>query len=474
MIFNSLPFFVFFLLFFFSFWIINNKSKPAFRNLFTILGSYIFYGWWDWRFLGLIVASSTVDFTVGLLLRRSQNESVRRSLLICSIAVNLGILGFFKYFNFFIDSLHDLMDLFSISLNLTTLNIILPVGISFYTFQTLSYTIDVYRRKLEPTGDVLSFFAFVSFFPQLVAGPIERASRLLNQFRTRKTFNYEYCVSGMRLVLWGFFKKVVIADNFGVLADGMFQSGQSIPGISVLIGAVFFALQIYADFSGYSDIAIGVARMLGFDLMTNFRSPYFASSFGDFWRRWHISLSTWFRDYVYIPLGGNRKGKLRTSWNLIITFLLSGLWHGANMTFLVWGGLHGLALVIEKRVRLKVNRNLYSLFVIGMVVLLWIPFRAEDTAHLMSMAHSITRFGAYSFGHISSVLEDFSILRSLTLAGITVLFILLESRLKVMDFSEWVGQKSKVVRLAVYYILLLTILLIGNFSVKPDFIYFQF
>jgi D-alanyl-lipoteichoic acid acyltransferase DltB (MBOAT superfamily) len=364
--------------------------------------------------------------------------------------------------------------LFSIKINLTTLKIILPVGISFYTFQTLSYTIDVYKRKLEPTTDIISFFAFVSFFPQLVAGPIERASNLLKQFRLRKTFNYDTCIAGLRLVLWGFFKKTVIADNFAVLTDRIFIAETSIPGISVIAGAVFFSLQIYTDFSGYSDMAIGISKMLGFDLMTNFSTPYFARSFGDFWRRWHISLSTWFRDYIYIPLGGSRKGKLRVHLNVLITFLLSGLWHGANFTFLIWGGMHGLALVIEKLVKIKLSKFIYAPLVLGTVVLLWIPFRAENFAHLITLIGSLVHFKSYSFSNLNQIIAEFSKIRFIILLAVATLFLLLEYNMKLYDFNQWITQKSRTTRIGIYYVLVLIILLIGNFSVKPGFIYFQF
>lgn len=474
MVFNSVPFIIFFLIFFLIYWIINNKSNIYIRNLFIILSSYLFYGWWDWRFLSLIIVSSAVDFIIGYLLNGEKNIAYRKALLICSILINIGILGVFKYFNFFIVSLNEFLMLFSIKINLTTLKIILPVGISFYTFQTLSYTIDVYKRKLEPTTDIISFFAFVSFFPQLVAGPIERASNLLKQFRLRKTFNYDTCIAGLRLVLWGFFKKTVIADNFAVLTDRIFIAETSIPGISVIAGAVFFSLQIYTDFSGYSDMAIGISKMLGFDLMTNFSTPYFARSFGDFWRRWHISLSTWFRDYIYIPLGGSRKGKLRVHLNVLITFLLSGLWHGANFTFLIWGGMHGLALVIEKLVKIKLSKFIYAPLVLGTVVLLWIPFRAENFAHLITLIGSLVHFKSYSFSNLNQIIAEFSKIRFIILLAVATLFLLLEYNMKLYDFNQWITQKSRTTRIGIYYVLVLIILLIGNFSVKPGFIYFQF
>jgi len=457
MVFNSTTFLIFFILFFFIYWGINNRLSIAARNLFIIISSYIFYGWWDWRFLSLIAFSTIVDFSIGYLLSKNKRDIFRKGLLIISIIVNLGLLAFFKYFNFFIESLNVLLISFSMQVNITTLKIILPVGISFYTFQTLSYTIDVYKKKLEPTTDILSFFAFVSFFPQLVAGPIERASHLLKQFQVRKLFNYDLSIAGLRLVLWGLFKKIVIADNFGILADSIFNQDSSIPGVSVMAGALFFALQIYADFSGYSDIAIGISRMLGFDLMVNFKTPYFATSFGDFWSRWHISLSTWFRDYVYIPLGGNQKGNFKTQINLLTTFLLSGLWHGANVTF--------------KR---NISKYIYAPVVIFIVILLWIPFRAESFTHLMDLFSSIIHIKQYSFSHLFQIITDFSEIRFCILGIVCILFLLFEYNMNRSDFNTWISQKSKTIRIVTYYILIFMIILIGNFSVKPSFIYFQF
>ncbi|MFT7343434.1 MAG: alginate O-acetyltransferase complex protein AlgI [Lentimonas sp.] len=474
MIFNSISFFIFFLIFFFVYWSINNKCNIQVRNLFIIVSSYVFYGFWDWRFLSLIFISSAIDFFVAKRIDKEDRKSARKAFLLVSIFVNIGILGFFKYFNFFIESFSELFSGFSVEINPTTLKIILPVGISFYTFQTLSYTIDVYKKRLKPTNDILSFFAFVSFFPQLVAGPIERASNLLKQFQVKKLFSYNLCTAGLRLVLWGFFKKIVIADNFGALADSIFEQSTTIPGVSVFAGAVFFALQIYSDFSGYSDIAIGISKMLGFDLMTNFRTPYFAKSFVDFWQRWHISLSTWFRDYVYIPLGGNRKGPLRMHTNIFATFLLSGLWHGANFTFLIWGGLHGLALIIEKNIRIKVHKFIYYPIVLFTVILFWLPFRAENIGHLIDLGNSLIDFSSYSFGHLVSIVDEFSIMRFFILSLVLISFLIVESKIGLSDFNTWIIQRSKRTRLMTYYILIFAIIFIGNFSVKPSFIYFQF
>jgi len=473
MLFNSIDFAVFLPIVFILYWFVTGKNLRL-QNLLIVAASYVFYGWWDWRFLSLIIISSISDFIIGLQISKSKSNSFRKTLLITSLAINLGILGFFKYFNFFIESLAEILMLFQIPLNLSTINIILPVGISFYTFQTLSYTIDIYRSKLEPTKDIISFFAFVSFFPQLVAGPIERASNLLKQFHDNKTFGYNACVTGLRLALWGFFKKIVIADNFGVLADNIFNQSQPISGLEVLIGALFFGIQIYADFSGYSDIAIGIARMLGFNLMTNFRTPYFAESFTEFWHRWHISLSTWFRDYVYFPLGGNQKGLVRTNVNLFITFLLSGLWHGANITFLIWGSLHGIMLIIEKQFNLKKFNNYYRPFVILIVILLWIPFRAQNLSNLKELSLALIDFSHYSSEQLQHVIISFSVLRFILLLVILIFLVVTEYNMKQEDFNTWISGKAKITRFTFYYILILLIIFMGNFSVKPNFIYFQF
>ncbi len=474
MIFNSVVFLLFFVCFFILYWIINKKFPVSFRNAFIIAASYLFYGWWDWRFLSLIVFSSLLDYVTGLLLGNETRPIRRKLYLAASLTGNLGILGFFKYFNFFATSLQTVLSPFSIHPGFVTLHIILPVGISFYTFQTLSYTLDVYYGKMKPTRNILSFFAFVSFFPQLVAGPIERASRLLPQFAGRKTFRYEDMVYGLRLALWGFFKKIVIADNFGILVDHIFNPGQPPSGLLTLAGSLFFAFQIYADFSGYSDIAIGIAKMLGFDLMQNFATPYFAASFGEFWHRWHISLSTWFRDYVYIPLGGNRGNRSRVSANIMITFLLSGLWHGADITFLIWGGLHGSALVVEKRIKHKVNKYIYGPLAMAIVILLWIPFRAKNYDQFVKLSASLVHFSTYSFGRLGRVLHDFSLPRFYALLMVTAFFLVMEYRLKWQDFSQWLSGKPRTMRMAFYYLLIVLIFVVGNFSVKPYFIYFQF
>lgn len=341
MLFNSFEFLVFLVATFAAYWFVLRGRTRA-QNVFLLGASYVFYGWWDWRFLGLIIASSAVDFVVGRRLGRTTGARARRALLGVSLAVNLGCLGFFKYFDFFAETLRDAAASVGWTLDAPTLEILLPVGISFYTFQTLSYTIDIYRRRLEPVSDAVSFFAFVSFFPQLVAGPIERAAALLPQFQQRRRFELDAARDGLRQMLWGMFKKVVLADSCAVGANAAFDGTADGSSVRLALGLVFFAFQIYGDFSGYSDIAIGTARLFGFRLSRNFATPYFSRSVGEFWRRWHISLSTWFRDYVYIPLGGSRGGAGRLAVNLVVTFAVSGLWHGANWTFVVWGLLNGL------------------------------------------------------------------------------------------------------------------------------------
>jgi len=341
MLFNSIEFVIFLLVVFPTYWFILHKNLKI-QNLLIVVASYVFYGWWDYRFLALIIFSTVLDFFIGTMLKKENKERNRKLLLWSSLLVNLGFLGVFKYYNFFMDNLILAFSSIGVELHETSLQIILPVGISFYTFQTLSYSIDVYKRKLEPTNDIIAFAAFVSFFPQLVAGPIERASNLLPQFYKKRTFSYEKAVDGMRQILWGLFKKIVIADNCAAFANDIFENYDHMNGSTLLLGAIFFTFQIYGDFSGYSDIAIGTSRLFGFELKQNFAFPYFSRDMAEFWRRWHISLSTWFRDYLYIPLGGSRGGTWMKIKNTFIIFLVSGFWHGANWTFIVWGGLNAL------------------------------------------------------------------------------------------------------------------------------------
>lgn len=344
MLFNSLAFAVFLPIVFVLYWFVFNRNLK-WQNAFVVVASYVFYGWWDWRFLLLIAFTSLCSYVSGLYIERYRekgNEKAAKWVSVSNIVLNIGILGFFKYCNFFITSFVDAFSLVGIHLSETTLQIILPVGISFYTFQAISYSIDVYKKKLEVTKDVVAFFAFVSFFPQLVAGPIERATHLLPQFYGRRVFDEAKATDGMRQILWGLFKKMVVADNCAVVVDTIFANYQQESGSTLLFGAVLFAFQIYGDFSGYSDIAIGCARLFGIELKRNFNYPYFSRDIAEFWRRWHISLTTWFRDYVYIPFGGSRTSKAKVVRNTFIIFLVSGLWHGPNWTFVTWGFYHAL------------------------------------------------------------------------------------------------------------------------------------
>lgn len=349
MLFNSVEFAIFLPLVFLLYWFVfdyaikRSKHQLLLQNLFVVIVSYIFYGWWDWRFLTLIALTSFLSWGSGILIERYTNtaNAKAKAYLAGNITINLLILGIFKYFNFFVDSFCTLFGL----QNSLAISIILPVGISFYTFQALSYSIDVYRKKMAATRDAIAFFAYVSFFPQLVAGPIERATNLLPQFEKKRTFDYADAADGMRRILWGFFKKVVVADNCATYVDKVWENFSDESGSTLALAAVLFSFQIYCDFSGYSDIAIGTARLFGIRLKDNFLTPYFSRNVAEFWKRWHISLNTWFVDYVYIPLGGSREGQWKTIRNTFVIFLLSGLWHGANWTYVTWGAYHALLFV---------------------------------------------------------------------------------------------------------------------------------
>ncbi len=341
MTFTSLTFVLFLALMFAGYWGIRRRRG---QNALLVLGSYFFYGWWDYRFCALILLSSLTDFGIGIALNRARSAARRRGLLLISLLVNLGALAFFKYCGFFAESFAHFAALFGWRLGHFELAIVLPVGISFYTFQTLSYTIDVYRRQLSPTTRIVDYLAYVSFFPQLVAGPIERGHTFLPQFLRPRVFDRELAIDGCRQILWGFFKKMVLADGLAVIVDSVYTDADS-RGAQLALATVCFGFQIYCDFSAYSDIAIGTGRLFGFRLMRNFAYPYFAQSVAEFWRRWHISLSTWFRDYLYIPLGGSRAGSSRRVFNVLTTFVVSGLWHGASWNFVIWGAIHGLAMI---------------------------------------------------------------------------------------------------------------------------------
>lgn len=478
MLFNSIDFAIFLPIVFLLYWFVV-KSNLKLQNLFLVIASYVFYGWWDWRFLSLIIFSSLVDYYMGILLLNENNDVKRKRLLWLSICVNLGFLGFFKYYNFFIDNFTQAFSFFGNEIAANTLHIILPVGISFYTFQTLSYTIDVYHRKLEPTKNMVSFLAFVSFFPQLVAGPIERATNLLPQFYKKRTFHYSQAVDGLRQILWGLFKKMVIADNCAEYANLIFNNSDAYSGSTLVMGAVFFTFQIYGDFSGYSDIAIGTSRLFGFNLKQNFSFPYFSRDIAEFWRRWHISLSTWFRDYLYVPLGGSRGGAWMKIRNTFIIFIVSGFWHGANWTFIAWGFLNALyfmPLLLTNRNRHHIeivaqNRFLPSFkeffamgFTFGLTVFAWIFFRANSMTHAFSYIKNIFTNSLFKFPEI----------RPTYLLALILIFFMIEwlGRTQKYALEKLLLDKPLVFRWLFYMVLMACIFIFNN--KEQEFIYFQF
>lgn len=413
MLFNSIEYAVFLPIVFLLYWFVFNKNLKV-QNLFIVLVSYVFYGWWDWRFLFLIAFTSACSFGAGLLIEKySDRPKKARAISMLNIVINLLILGVFKYYDFFVTTFADAF--LGGKTDGLLLKVILPVGISFYTFQALSYSIDVYKGKLKPTHDPIQFFAFVSFFPQLVAGPIERATNLLPQFEKPRFFSYENGIDGLRQIIWGLFKKMVVADNCAIYVDRVFSTYQIQSGSTLLLAAVLFAFQIYGDFSGYSDIAIGTSKLFGIKLIRNFNVPYFSRDIAEFWRKWHISLTTWFRDYVYIPLGGSRCSKAKIVRNTFIIFLLSGFWHGANWTFIAWGAYHAilfLPLILlgkNRRYRDTVATNkllpnmkefFQILFTFILVVIGWIIFRSESIGQSWEFFTGITNASLFSFPHL--------------------------------------------------------------------------
>ena len=473
MLFNSIEFLIFLPIVFVLYWFVLNKNKKQ-QNLLILASSYVFYGWWDYRFLSLIFLSTIVDFIIGFNIPKQDTERKKKLLLWCSVIFNLGVLGFFKYYNFFIESWIGFFSSVGYEIkSVWTLNIILPVGISFYTFQTMSYTIDIFKGKLKPTKDFVSFAAFVSFFPQLVAGPIERATNLLPQILNKREFKYQQGVQGLRLILWGMFKKVVIADSLAPMVNDIFGNYPDFSGGTLWLGAIYFSFQIYCDFSGYSDIAIGISKLFGFELMSNFNFPYFSRNIGEFWRRWHISLSTWFRDYLYIPLGGSKEGKWKSIRNIFIIFLVSGFWHGSNWTFIFWGLFHSILFLPSFIFR--TNRK-YTTSIIGenkllptlkefiqvgttflLVTIGWVFFRSETIGD--------------SFGYLSNMMTyDLSFQKG---KGLILVMLIL--------FFDFLFRENERIIIKInngkirwlLYIIIIT-LIISYFNNNNSFIYFQF
>mgnify|MGYP002820252697 FL=1 len=473
MFFNSLDFAIFLPIVFIVYWFITNRNLKL-QNFIIVLASYVFYGWWDWRFLSLIIFSTIIDYSIGIRLSKEEKQLKRKILLWTSIGVNLGFLGFFKYYNFFLENFISAFSFFGMEINANSLNIILPVGISFYTFQTLSYTIDVYKKKLEPTKDIIAFSAFVSFFPQLVAGPIERASHLLPQFLKNRKFDYKQASSGIKLIVWGFFKKVVIADNAAQLVNEIFKNYPNESYLSLIVGAILFAFQIYCDFSGYSDVAIGLGRILGFDLTYNFKFPYFSSNIREFWNRWHISLSSWFRDYIYIPLGGSKVSQYRVLFNTFCVFVLSGFWHGANWTFVFWGFLHALFFMPIILLRDRFPKENFSMNIkrisfifanFGLVCLAWVFFRAENIQDAFLYLRQIFTLT----GGQNTFMKTNTYLLMTIITGVGILVLL------ALELRTLMRRKDEIQFSSIGLItIVLLILFFGAFKNQADFIYFQF
>ncbi|WP_047414398.1 MBOAT family protein [Cellulophaga sp. Hel_I_12] len=483
MLFNSIDFLIFLPIVFLLYWFVLNKNLKI-QNLLLLIASYVFYAWWDYRFLSLIALSTLVDFFIGIKIHETEHIKKRKWWLWFSMSFNLGLLGFFKYFNFFIDSWVDAFNTFGYKMDYYSLQIILPVGISFYTFQTMSYSLDISKRNLEPTKDFVAFATFVSFFPQLVAGPIERASNLLPQFFSKRKFNYAMAVDGSRQMLWGLFKKIVIADNCAPFVNDVFQNYSIQSSGTLILGVIIFAFQIYADFSGYTDIAIGTAKLFGFEFKRNFNYPYFATNISDFWKRWHISLSSWLNDYVFTPLAINfRDYKKRGVFAAVfVTFLLSGLWHGAGWNYIVWGGLHGLfyipiifskkrftAISTNKGIKKNTStlKDLHKMVITFILVCFtYIFFRAENLNHAIRFLKTIY-FGILN-GNLFNIAKP----------NIIVLLLI-----PILIWFEWLQRehehglylthiKQPIIRGGIYLSIFISILFFGASS--SPFIYFQF
>jgi len=477
MLFNSIHFAVFLPVVFFMYWSLQ-KADLKVQNSVLLAASYIFYGAWDWRFAVLLFLSSLADFQIGRLLGSVRSAAKRRTLLLISMAVNLMLLGFFKYYDFFIESFSGLLGLFGLHAGLRTLGILMPVGISFYTFKKLSYTIDVYKRRLEPTSDAIAFFAFVAFFPQILAGPIDRGTTLLPQFLRRREFSDPLARDGLRQILTGFMKKMVIADNLLPLVNDLFTNYAQYDGLSLVIGIFFAAMQLYCDFSGYSDIAIGVGKLLGFRLMINFHYPYFSRDIAEFWRRWHISLSSWLRDYLYVPMCGVRPSRLKKAFYIVVTFTLCGLWHESAWTYVFWGFLHGLyflPMTLKKRhprfIGTAGEGRLLPAFR-ETRAMLW-TFFLTSIAWVFFMGDSFSQ----SFGILAGIIRrpylglGYSTYLPLLLGS--VLLLVLEWFQRKKEFFLQIENLPFAVRWLTYYVCILVILVFGAFG-STEFIYTQF
>jgi D-alanyl-lipoteichoic acid acyltransferase DltB (MBOAT superfamily) len=483
MLFNSLNFALFLPIVFVLYWFVTNKNLKA-QNLLLLIASYFFYACWDWRFLFLLVFSTVLDYYTGLKMQNSRSKALRKFWFWLSVSVNLGFLAVFKYYNFFASSFAEAISHLGFQVNNPwTLNIILPIGISFYTFHGLSYVIDIYKERIDAERNFIDYSVFVSFFPLLVAGPIERATHLLPQIKVKREFDYTNTVDGLKQILWGLFKKVVIADNFATFANEIFQHSSTYSGSTLVMGAIFFAFQIYGDFSGYSDIALGTARLFGIDLLRNFAFPYFSRNIAEFWRRWHISLSSWFKDYLYIPLDGSKRGMWITVRNTFIIFLISGFWHGANWTFIIWGALH--ALYIMPSILRRTNRNNLDIvakgklfpswrelgamiITFGLTTLAWIFFRAETVGKAFSYIGNIFKPSLFTLPEYQG-LDD-----SKLIIQFAIIFLIIEWRGREQQYAiaNFFQHKPRLVRIAFYYILLFLIFFFNGSS--QEFIYFQF
>jgi len=478
MLFNSLDFIIFFPIVIAGYFALN----PKYRWILLLLASYYFYMCWNYKYIVLILFSTVIDYFSALLMVRTNRLKVRKTLLILSLASNLGLLFFFKYFNFFAESINLVFDQFNVMKDVRYFDLLLPVGISFYTFQTLSYTIDVFRGKKEPETHFGKFALYVSFFPQLVAGPIERSTRLLPQLKKHFLFNYDRVRDGILLIVWGYFKKVVIADRIAEYVNIVYNNPTEHTGYPMIIATFFFSFQIYCDFSGYSDIAIGSAKIMGYDLMTNFRRPYFAQNIREFWRRWHISLSTWFRDYFYISIGGNRVSKFRHKLNIFLTFVVSGLWHGANWTFVIWGALHGIYQIIEiwkknlisqytflQQIKIpKTFAQLSNILITFILVYIsWIFFRANNVNDAFFIIQNL-------FNTDPQPVNLFFFKADMTISLITIAFLLIiELWEEVSGLYDKITRFPKFIKWMILTVILLSIVILGKWD-EVDFLYFQF